>query len=761
MPSGSVFPNVAVKKPSRSNVNLSTTRRFSCNVGTLIPALTLPVQSGDKVHMSISALVKTLPFVGPLMGSFKVQMDTFYFPYRYYNSWLHDDRTDFDPYDIKFPLAWYGLLGFAPSSSNNSSTGDDFNASYPYYNTIAPGSLWNFLGVGYDEAPFDYRQLQQVATNTTTVFQNIQAHGFSPQRFINAVPLLGYWDIFRSYYANTQESNFPYISFSGTMGTATSGLTPSIDYSLGSCPLSVIDDARQTILQTPGNEHLIIPLINHSLDSSDEYAGLFPSTAENGLNCYSTLLSYCSQGGMALKTYKSDRFTTWLNAETYYENMASSSMLVSNVPSNVSAVTTSEQNRSYGPNALIGNIADSSTNYIVGMQSSHFGSLDSGDIGNVPYNQSVLGGTMNAYQKWEGYGLSAGMDGNAYRLLEDAQYTQAFGGTVYGAQHPREWNQLNYTGFMPQGTDMGAQIPMSTDSVIPALGPYNDWSSRQNVAIGRLSMDALYFASHLDRMLKRTQLAGGRYSDWNYVQYGNSIRAIVETPTFIRSHSFTLSCEDVVQTSESTTENPLGTLAGRGRSGATGRHVNFYVPEHGFLMTIFSISPYVDYSQGMSWYLRMTSLGDIHVPVLDGIGFQDLISDDLTTAYTVAPQTTVGNIDNDYHYGYYGIGKQPAFIEWMTNENRVYGDFADPDRLMYMTLCRRFTNWSVNLGNWIGSDDSEPSYSAEVNFSTYIDPRDWNYCFADTSLESQNFWVQLAFNITAKRVISKKIMPHL
>ncbi|MCD7872771.1 MAG: hypothetical protein LUG21_05665, partial [Clostridiales bacterium] len=119
MPKGSVFPKVAVKKPSRSNVNLSTTRRFSCNVGTLIPALTLPVQSGDKIHMSISALVKTLPFVGPLMGSFKIQMDTFYFPYRYYNSWLHDDRTDFDPYDIKFPLAWYGLLGYGSSSPSS------------------------------------------------------------------------------------------------------------------------------------------------------------------------------------------------------------------------------------------------------------------------------------------------------------------------------------------------------------------------------------------------------------------------------------------------------------------------------------------------------------------------------------------------------------------------------------------------------------------------------------------------------------------
>jgi len=738
MPKGSVFPKVAVKKPSRSNVNLSTTRRFSCNVGTLIPALTLPVQSGDKVHMSISALVKTLPFVGPLMGSFKVQMDTFYFPYRYYNSWLHDDRTDFDPYDIKFPLAWYGLIGYRNSSANTSTTLD---ATYPFYNTIAPGSIWNFLGVGFDKAPFDVNQLDASASSSVVTYAGLSACGYSSQRFINAVPLLGYWDIFRSYYANTQEPNFPFVSFTDSGGA----YTPQ-SYGLNMTSLSTIDDARQTILQTPGDQHLIIPLINHK--ESSYYSGVFPSTASDGFNCYSTLSSYCVQGGLALKTYKSDRFTTWLNAETYYQNMASSSMLVSNV------ATASLDRTLGGANAL----------YYLGPASG-LGGIGTQFAAPGAGAHDVVGGPYNIYQKnWEGYGLSNmtyTLDGDTTgtigkQLIDDAQYTQAFGGTAYGAQHPREWNQLDYDGFIPQGTDMSAQLEglVSTGTT---QRPYNDWSSRQNVAIGRLSMDALYFASHLDRMLKRTQLAGGRYSDWNYVQYGNSIRAIVEAPTFIRSHSFTLSCEDVIQTSESTDGNPLGTLAGRGRSGATGRHVNFYVPEHGFMMTIFSISPYVDYSQGVSWYLRMTSLGDIHVPVLDGIGFQDLISDDLTTVYTVSPQTTVGNIDNDYHYGYYGIGKQPAFVEWMTNENRVYGDFADPDRLMYMTLCRRFTDWSVKLN----AAGTKPVYSATVNFSTYIDPRDWNYCFADTTLESQNFWVQLAFHITAKRVISKKIMPHL
>lgn len=738
MPKGSVFPKVAVKKPSRSNVNLSTTRRFSCNVGTLIPALTLPVQSGDKIHMSISALVKTLPFVGPLMGSFKIQMDTFYFPYRYYNSWLHDDRTDFDPYDIKFPLAAINAISYGYDS-------------YPYYSSpVSPGSLWNYLGVGYEG-----RLLTGASSTTTTV-----------NRYFNAVPLLGYWDIFRSYYANTQEKTFPFICGPSVPSSSTS---TGHNIEILNCDLSVIDDSRQVILATPGNEHLILPVYSGSLTEGSGTAGSTdnnsgtnykfypysekPDSSNYGSSWYSPYASFynckVAQGGLALKTYRSDRFTTWLNADTYYENMASSSMLVSNVPTQLSAFKRDDE-ASY--KALI------NANRLGGTYLASDSSSPSAANHENQFSDITLGGdAINKYQSWDGYGLSfIQYSSPGYRSpVNNAPFTNVYGGTVYGAQHPREWNQLWRSTDMSQLNVPFEKFNVSDDAQddIP-----NDWSSRGNVAIGRLSMDALYFASHLDRMLKRTQLAGGRYSDWNYVQYGNSIRAIVETPTFIRSHSFTLACEDVVQTSESSDENPLGSLAGRGRGGAAGRHVNFYVPEHGFMMTIFSISPYVDYSQGVSWYLRMTSLGDIHVPVLDGIGFQDLISDDLTTAYTVLPATTVGNTDNDYHYGYYGIGKQPAFIEWMTNENRVYGDFADPNRLMYMTLCRRFADWSTANSD---SSNNPGRIPTDVNFSSYIDPRDWNFCFADTSLESQNFWIQLAFHITAKRVISKKIMPHL
>ena len=35
-------------------------------------------------------------------------------------------------------------------------------------------------------------------------------------------------------------------------------------------------------------------------------------------------------------------------------------------------------------------------------------------------------------------------------------------------------------------------------------------------------------------------------------------------------------------------------------------------------------------------------------------------------------------------------GKQPAWLDYMTNYNKVFGNFAIPDNEMFMTLNRRY-----------------------------------------------------------------------
>ena len=48
-----------------------------------------------------------------------------------------------------------------------------------------------------------------------------------------------------------------------------------------------------------------------------------------------------------------------------------------------------------------------------------------------------------------------------------------------------------------------------------------------------------------------------------------------------------------------------------------------------------------------------------------------------------------------------------------------------------------------------------------TNATTYIDPTMFNVAFANAELSAKNLWSQIAFNVTARRVMSAKQIPNL
>ena len=66
--------------------------------------------------------------------------------------------------------------------------------------------------------------------------------------------------------------------------------------------------------------------------------------------------------------------------------------------------------------------------------------------------------------------------------------------------------------------------------------------------------------------------------------------------------------------------------------------------------------------------------------------------------------------------------KTGAWIDYMTNYNRTYGDFAAGEALDFMVLNRRY---DVSNNNTI------------EDLTTYIDPQKYIEIFADTSIDSQ------------------------
>ena len=75
------------------------------NVGTLVPFMSQIALPGDTWEINLNEKVLTHPTVGPLFGSYKLQLDIFTCPIRLYNSALHNNQLNvgLDMSKVKLP----------------------------------------------------------------------------------------------------------------------------------------------------------------------------------------------------------------------------------------------------------------------------------------------------------------------------------------------------------------------------------------------------------------------------------------------------------------------------------------------------------------------------------------------------------------------------------------------------------------------------------------------------------------------------------
>lgn len=255
----------------------------------------------------------------------------------------------------------------------------------------------------------------------------------------------------------------------------------------------------------------------------------------------------------------------------------------------------------------------------------------------------------------------------------------------------------------------------------------------------KLTMDALILQKKIFDMMNRIAISGGSYNDWQEAVYGVKVARMAESPIYMGGASYEIVFDEVVSNS-ATAKEPLGSLAGRGTEGRRkgGQGLRIKCEEPSLIIVLESYVPRVDYSQGNKWWNRLESMNDLHKPNLDAIGFQELITDEFAALDT--------RVSSEGKPIYNSVGKQVSWQEYMTNVNETFGDFAVGGALDWMAFNRKY------------------EYSSQMQVkdaTTYIDPTIFNVAFANAKLSAKNLWTQIAFDVTARRVMSAKQIPNL
>lgn len=640
---------VAMRDYDMSTHDISTIFRSSIGVGMLVPFCKILCQKGDIIDLNLINKTLSQPTLGPLFGSFKLQHFLFFGGFRLYNSWLHNNRTGIGMKmsDIKLPMMHAKTYGTGTDAKTN----------------ISASALYKYLGWS--------KSRRTGASATNGVLKN-------------GVPLLLYLDIFKNFFANTQEKKFYMLKGAGDIK-----LQFAKTYNNNNDGIFVIGIDQKSIYIVPQTT------ITASVVLTD-YKDFWNSIKVKVLG---------SDGGLYNKT---------LGQLT--KNTATPTIVLNNI--------------SADPYATI-------LQFFTTKETAKFVKTELGQ-----YDLKVLDQIRDVILHKKG---------NETLILYASNLNETNNGS---ADLEKMFNDL----ITSQTNKLGGMLLKTYDSDIFNNWVQTDWidgtggiTEITSIDItandGKLTMDALNLQQKVYNMLNRIAISGGTYRDWLETVYtAGKYLDRPETPVFIGGMTQYIEFDEVISKSATETtygSQPLGDIAAIGRGGKplNNGHIHYQCEEPGYIMGLMAITPMIDYSQGNDFDLNLQTIDDLHKPALDGIGYQDLIQEQMVGETSVYDGAST--LDNLKHLA---ANKTVAWIDYMTNYNRTYGDFAAGEALDFMVLNRRY---DVSNKNTI------------EDLTTYIDPQKYIEIFADTSIDSQNFWVQTVVQATRRGNYSAKQIPFL
>lgn len=630
---------VAMRDYDMSTHDISTIFRSSIGVGMLVPFCKILCQKGDIIDINLINKTLSQPTLGPLFGSFKLQHFMFFGGFRLYNSWLHNNRTGIGMKmsDIKLPMMKAETNGTATNAKTN----------------ISASALYKYLG--WSESR------REGASANTGVLKN-------------GVPLLLYLDIFKNFFANTQENKFYMLRG----GLSALSIGPNI-------------------YKIPAENMKLYPTNNTAVGSFDE--------SNNWANYWKNVKVIGKKNGSEILTTMADLSS----------NPTTKIITTDKIPSVITEIVSVEFDRNIVKyiNTQLKQydlkLLDEIRDVILHKKGNETLILTSSSVGELENGSAELSKFIDDIIKSQGNKLG-GM------LLK-----------TYDSDVFNNWIKTDWI-------DGAGGITEITSIDITA----ND---------GKLTMDALNLQQKVYNMLNRIAVSGGTYRDWLETVYtAGKYLDRPETPVFIGGMTQYIEFDEVISKSATETaygSQPLGDIAAIGRGGKplNNGHIHYQCEEPGYIMGLIAITPMIDYSQGNDFDLNLQTIDDLHKPALDGIGYQDLIQEQMVGGTSV--YNGGATIDKIKHLA---ANKTVAWIDYMTNYNRTYGDFAAGEALDFMVLNRRYE---------VGSNNTIE------DLTTYVDPQKYIEIFADTDLTSQNFWVQTVVQATRRGNYSAKQIPFL
>ena len=251
-----------------------------------------------------------------------------------------------------------------------------------------------------------------------------------------------------------------------------------------------------------------------------------------------------------------------------------------------------------------------------------------------------------------------------------------------------------------------------------------------------VTINELRKATALQRWLEIMARAGSRYREQIFAIFGERIPDYtVQVPQYLGGGKTPIMISEVLstyaQTSSATTgtstDRPMGDMAGHALGLGDGIGFQQSFDEHGIVLGLCRIIPKASYVQGLSRFWQKFDKFDHYFPQFANLGEQEVFNKEIFIK---------GDKDTDDQI----FGYQQRYAEYKYAQNRIAGDFRDT--LAHWELSRRFNDH-------------------ELLNQSFIECNPDDRIFAITESDEDKIWISLYHKVDALRPMPYHSNPTL
>lgn len=286
---------------------------------------------------------------------------------------------------------------------------------------------------------------------------------------------------------------------------------------------------------------------------------------------------------------------------------------------------------------------------------------------------------------------------------------------------PIEGSFLQYMPYQPGG--YLSNIGVDDDNLGAGAVPFNLYVDQTSLQQTAITIDQLRTAVAITQFMEFNKLFGdSRYIEFllaNFAVRSKDYR--LQRSEYLGGDSCRLQISDIPQTSATNEYSPQGSLAGKGTAFTANETINYFVPEHGFILGVFRIIPRPNYYLGLPRKYQRWDSYDYYVPAFDHLSEQAINYSELDLHHSLV----AGIADETFGY-------TPRFSEYRTNLNEVHGLFRgdlsywvqnrrfpyNPPKLDYHFIEVYATEQRLNdIFSYIGENDAVPHFYCIIDFN--------------------------------------------